>query len=364
MHILHLIPSMRGGGAELQLSYLAPELARLGHDVHVAYLYGGPNLARLERSAVKLHLLPVKCNYDPAIFWKLIRLIRNIQPDIIQTWILQSDILAGMAAHITKTPWILRQPTSCNTTNANSFKNRIRTLLAVAWAHAVISNSAGGDLYWKKRKFTKTRYIIPNAVPMEEIATVEQKILSEYDITPDQKVVLYAGSFVEYKNIRNMIKVMLRMTKDTKIVAFLCGEGLLLEEVKQGLKQATAINRILLPGYVGDIWGMMKRADVFLSLSHFEGRPNAVIEAMACGTPLVVSDIPEHREFLDEQSAVLVNRFDPVEIGKAINNCLTNPDLAHRRAEVAKNITAEWSVQSIAQQYVQMYKDALKAKGC
>lgn len=358
MRILNIIPSFGGGGAERQLSYLAPELVYMGHNVHIAYLYGGPNLTRLERSAVKLHLLRVKCNYDPAIFWKLIRLIRNIKPDIIQTWILQMDVLGGLASRITKTPWILRQPTSYNTTNANSPKNRIRTLLA-AEADAVISNSAGGDLYWEKRNFTKARYIISNAVPMEEIATVEQRTLSEYDIIRDQKVVLYAGSFVELKNIRNMVKAMLRITEDPKIVTFLCGKGPLLEEVKQTVKQATAMNRIFLPGYVENIWGMMKRADVFVSLSHFEGRPNAVIEAMACGTPLVVSDIPEHWEFLDEQSAILVNRYDPIEIEKAIKSCLSRPDVAQRRAEIAKNITAKWSIQNIAQRYVQMYENVL-----
>ncbi|RLE27959.1 hypothetical protein DRJ54_07210 [Candidatus Acetothermia bacterium] len=363
MRILNLIPSLLGGGAERQLSYLAPEFGRLGNDIHIAYQYGGPNLARLEMSEVKLHLLRAKGNYDPSIFWQVIHLIRDIQPDIIQTWILQMDILGGLAARITKTPWVLRQPTSFNTTNANSFKNRIRTLLA-AGMDAVVSNSVGGDLYWQKQCFSNARFIIPNALPLREIVAAPPSTLLDYGITPNQKVVLYAGRFAEYKNITNMVKAMLRMTEDTKIVAFLCGEGHLLAEVKQDLRQATTVNRIFLPGYVTDIWPMMKRADVFVSVSHFEGRPNAVIEAMACGTPLVVSDIPEHREFLDEQSAILVNRYDPVEIEKAIKDCLARPDAARRRAKTARNIVDAWSIESIAQQYVKMYKDVLTIRGC
>lgn len=361
MRILHLIPTLSGGGAERQLSYLAPELVRMGHNVHLAYSKEGPN--KPELPGVVLHRLKSRSNYDPYLFWQLVRLIRRTQPDIIQTWILQMDILGGIAARITKTPWILRQATSYNTINANSFKNRIRTLLA-AWAHAVVSNSTGGDLYWKKRNFTKARYIIPNAIPMDEIATVEQKILSEYDISPDQKVVLYAGRFDEEKNIRNMVKGMLRVTENEKTVAFLCGEGPLLAEMKQNVEESNATNRIFLPGYVENIWGMMKQADVFVSVSHFEGRPNAVIEAMACGTPLVVSDIPEHREFLDEQSAVFVNRHEPAELEKAIKDCLAKPKAARQRAEVAKNITAKWSMQNIAQLYVQMYEDVLAGRGC
>ena len=78
----------------------------------------------------------------------------------------------------------------------------------------------------------------------------------------------------------------------------------------------------------------------------------------------MVSDIPEHLEFLDEQSAIFVNQHDIAGIEKAIKYCLNKPDVAQRRAVVAKNITAKWSVQNIAQQYVQMYKDVLTIRGC
>ncbi len=56
------------------------------------------------------------------------------------------------------------------------------------------------------------------------------------------------------------------------------------------------------------VWALMKKASVFVSLSAYEGCPNTVMEAMACGCPIIVSDIPEHREILDEQSALFVTR--------------------------------------------------------
>ena len=95
IRILHLIHSLSGGGAERQFSYLAPELARMGHNVHVAYSNEGPE--KPELPGVVLHRLKSLSNYDPYLLWQLIRLIRHIKPDIIQTWIPQMDILGGIA---------------------------------------------------------------------------------------------------------------------------------------------------------------------------------------------------------------------------------------------------------------------------
>ena len=55
MKILHCISSFLAGGAERQLSYLAPELARRGHEVHIAYLEAGINLDRVRKNQVILH---------------------------------------------------------------------------------------------------------------------------------------------------------------------------------------------------------------------------------------------------------------------------------------------------------------------
>ena len=57
MRLLYCIPDLEYGGAERQLSYLAAELARMGHEVHVASRRGGPNLERLKSAGVVWHPL-------------------------------------------------------------------------------------------------------------------------------------------------------------------------------------------------------------------------------------------------------------------------------------------------------------------
>src|SRR5205823_9544566 len=134
------------------------ELGALGCETHVAYLASGPNLARLESCNVSLHQLRAKNNHNPFILFELLRLIRKIKPDVVQTWVLQMDVLGGIAARLTRTPWIFREPTS-ETHYTGTPKQQLRVLLA-SGSRAIISNSQGGDQYWRIRYPNKPRYII------------------------------------------------------------------------------------------------------------------------------------------------------------------------------------------------------------
>jgi glycosyl transferase family 4 len=96
--VLHCIPTMGGGGAERQLTYLAAELVRIGWRVHVAVTRRGPNWARLERSGAIIHEVPARGSYDARVFLRLRRLIADIKPDVVQVWLLQLEILGGLAA--------------------------------------------------------------------------------------------------------------------------------------------------------------------------------------------------------------------------------------------------------------------------
>src|SRR5258708_16637088 len=101
MRVLHCIGGLGGGGAERQVSYLSKELLRRGVDVHIAYRHGGHNLNGIQESGATLHELWGRNNYDPLLLCSLVKLVRRVKPDLIQTWLLQMDVLAGLAAVLT-----------------------------------------------------------------------------------------------------------------------------------------------------------------------------------------------------------------------------------------------------------------------
>ena len=101
---------------------------------------------------------------------------------------------------------------------------------------------------------------------------------------------------------------------------------------------------------------------MFVSVSYLEGQPNAVIEAMACGCPLVVSDIPMHREFLDESCALFVDPDDPAAIAAAIGSCLADAEAARARSRAARERAAGWTVSGMAHSYDRVYAECLERR--
>lgn len=321
MRILFCIPTLEIGGAERQLSYLAPELARLGDEVHVACTRGGPFRERL--NGIKIH--------DAR---NLVRLMRRLKPDVVQTCLTRMDVLGGAAALLTRTPWVLRE---ASTRYPKTWRNILRRAVGRR-ASAIVANSREGAAYWR------THHVIPNGVPLAEIDRTAAGVRSS---------VLFAGRMDEGKNVRTLLAALQQLDVD----ATFCGDGPCRAEL-----QRIAGERIAFPGYVDDLWARMKGAGAVVSLSRFEGSSNVVLEAMACGTPLVVSDIASHRELLGDGGALFVPCDDAAAAAHAIRETLASPDAAAARARAARARVEPLSVEAMARAYREVYAAHLSSR--
>src|SRR5688572_15189165 len=149
MRILHCIPSMAGGGAERQLGYLAKGLVTRGVETHVVFRGRGENFARLEASGAVLHEISCSGNHSPRFPLALHRLVRRLQPDLIQTWLTQMDIMGGAAALLNDVPWILSERNSARS-YPSSWTNRLRASVGRRMAALVSTSQAACD-YWRER---------------------------------------------------------------------------------------------------------------------------------------------------------------------------------------------------------------------
>jgi glycosyltransferase involved in cell wall biosynthesis len=348
MRILHLIPTLGGGGAERQLAYLAGGLRALDCDVHVGIQRGGSNLPLLEAAGATVHPLETRSNYDPVNLLRIVRLIRRVKPDFVQTWLTQMDVMGGAAAILTGTPWIVSERSS-GAHYPRDFRHFLRRVLARR-AKAVIANSKGGFEFWKT--CAAPQFMVPNAVPHAAIAAAERD-LDDYGAS---QVILFAGRFDEVKNLDNLVRALAKVVRERDAVALLCGAGPLEEQVRAAIDAAGCSGRIRLLGFRDRVTSLMKRADVLVAVSWFEGHPNVVIEAAAAGCPLVLSDIEAHR-FFDDRSALFAPPGDADAIAAAIAASLDDPAAARARACQASELVREWSVERASSAYLRIYKE-------
>lgn len=358
--ILHCIPTLGGGGAERQLTYLGEGLVKRGWSVHVAYLRDGPNSARLKRSGVQLHRLPGLSHYDPILVWKLSRLIRQARVQLVQTWLTQMDVFGGIAAALSRVPFVVSERSSALCYSA-SWKNRLRLAIG-KHARALVANSKEGLTYWRNSGYDGLGEVVRNAVPFQEIEAAPRDDMEQLGFGRDTELIVYAGRYSAEKNLFNLLAA-LAIVLDSRpnAVALLFGDGPLRAELSERIRRSGFETRLKALGFTSSLWGILKRADVFASVSRFEGNPNTVLEAISARCPVVLSDIPAHREFIDDQCAFLAPTDLPESIARSILHALSDRPQALRRAARAFESISRWSVDAATDRYLALYAKVLSS---
>lgn len=358
MKALHVIASLGPGGAERQLSLIAPALTLEGVETHVAYCQGGPNLAKLRHSKVHLHVLPSTGNHDPVLAWKIYQLVRRLRPDVVQTWLLQMDILGGAAALLNRVPLIVSER-SAAAAYPSSWKTRLRLLLGRR-AACIVANSHGGVDYWRPHMPTNRLHLVRNCVlPTDNPSGLPDDSSALHLAGP---VVLFAGRFSYEKNIPVLVESLILVAqRHPTVIIMMFGEGPERESVSRRIAETGLAQRIVVAGYSSQLAAWMAHAAACVSVSHFEGHPNVVMEAAAAGCPLVLSDIAAHRELFDKTSASLVPADSPPSIAEAVLEVLQNPASARERAARAHAIAVQCDLPSTAAAYRSIYERAVVA---
>jgi glycosyltransferase involved in cell wall biosynthesis len=360
MKILHCVATFGGGGAERQLSYLAPEMKRRGVDVGVAFKLLGPNFDRVERAGVNLHKIQSSDSNDPRSLVELVALFRREKPDVVFTWLPQMDVLAGTASVLTRTPFVLCERSSAPG-YSNDWKSSLRRRVGRR-AAAVVANSRAGMELWNVGPAGAPCYVIPNGVPLGEIDSIAPDEAEPPTLAPDAEMLLYAGRYIASKNPLALLRAFDRvLAARPHAVAVLHGQGPLEAPMHELHRQLEHRDRIRIYGFTRKLWHQMKRARLFVSISDYEGNPNTVIEAVASGRPVVISDIAEHREFLDDNSAWMVKGKAPDGIAAAILRALDEPAVSSDKVHLARERIERFSVETMATRYLELADNLARA---
>lgn len=168
----------------------------------------------------------------------------------------------------------------------------------------------------------------------------------------NKRIFISVGSLCARKDPHTLIKGFLSSEHKDNSVLLLLGTGALEEE----LKSTYTSESIIFKGYIKDVVNYLEVSDFFISASWSEGLPNTVMEALACGLPVCLSDIAAHHEILsiNTNAGTTFRCGDHEGLSKGINTLLKKEYSSLQKAAVSI-IEQELSAKKMSASYQRLY---------
>ena len=365
--ILLLINTLGIGGAETLVANLARALRAAGAvPVVCGWRQGGAHAERLRADGVVV-MPPVGSHSALSrllVPLRLARLVRRHRIDLVHSHLSDSAAWALALRALCRTPAIVTHHSNNLTDNIErpgrlyaGFRDWLLRLCARhADLNVVVSPSV--------------RERLENAVtlPSRQVALIANGVRVEAsagDRTPDRRpLILYAGRLMPEKGIDLLIEAIPAVLAERPDARFvLLGEGSLRAALEKRIRDLGITGQVDLVGAVPDIGPWLARAALVAVPSRVEGLPVTVLEAMACGVPVVATDIPGNRDLIGAQEhGWLCDAEAPDALAGALVAALEQPALAAARAARAHDmVAAQYSLDAMARRYLAAYDQVLAA---
>ena len=218
------------------------------------------------------------------------------------------------------------------------------------WKHAekVVANSEGLRRLANHSHPEIPIAVIPNGVDVDTFTPVDGIPAARSDVH-----IVSTGRLINRKGYDLLIKAVAGLPR---IRITLAGEG----PAKESLAILARDHgvRIDFPGVVEHerISALLQSADIFVLPSRNEGMSNSVLEAMACGLPVITTDVGGSRELIDGNGRV-IPRDNYMELRRAIQFYLDNPDHLGEHGRLSRSIAESMGWEKVAEKYFHMYSD-------
>lgn len=365
--VLHLITSFEIGGTERQAVELLKRLDRDRFDVRLAVLRNeGPFYREIEALFPVVPEFPLTSFYNANAVKQLARLRKLMvreQIDILHAHDFYSGFIGAAAARLAGVRVIACQR---HLKLSDRRTHELGTRLIHRLAHRVLVNSqAIRDQIVERgsappRKITVIRNGVPDARASR--AHAQDEIRRELGISADAKLVGMVARIQPVKGHRFFIDAAASVLRDQPNAHFvLVGDGPLRSEIENQIARLGLADRVHLLGDRSDVAQLVPGFDLLVLASLHEGSPNAVIEAMAAGVPVVATAVGGTRELLiDGETGYLAPPADSAALAARIVFALSHEDNGAEITSAARSrINAAYGMDRMVQSVERLYDDLM-----
>lgn len=377
--IVFLITGLSTGGAEMMLLKVLERLDRKRFSPHVISLTTPGELApRIAALGIPVDAVDMKLGL-PSLsgFFRLVRMLKRLDPDVVHTWMYHADLLGGLAARmagISAVGWCIRNSNLDRDKTKSSTRAVVRLCASLSrWVPSrILSCSERARQVHVECGYAAGKMIVvPNGFDLGRFKPdkdAPKRVRDELGLDADTPLVGLIGRFDPQKNHAGFFDAAGRLHRCMPHAHFVLA-GLGVDTGNPALMQAIARAGVLanthLLGLRNDMPGLMAALDVLASSSSYgEAFPNVLGEAMACGVPCAVTDVGDSAYIVGDTGRV-VAPGDMAGLAAALELLLALP-LVEKTAlgERARERVAEhFEIDGIVRQYENFYESLLADAG-
>lgn len=380
MRILQVLPyfypAEAYGGPVPVVYNISRELVKKGHEVIVYTTDAFDSSSRqkpryLEFEGVKVYyfrnlsnsLAWYKLFFAPGMISQLRREIRTFDVIHLQDYRTFQNIIVHYYARKHNVPYILQTHGSHSQALTSFQKTKLKRIFDFIWGHRIMKDAsrlialtqAEVEQYRSMgiKGIKEDRYeIIPNGIQLSEFENLPERgsFRSRYGLNSNQRVILFLGRIEKNKGLDLLAQAFTDLSSDFNDAKLVIAgpDDAYLPTLKKTIKELGIVERVILPG---PLYGKYKLeafvdADVFVLSSMYEAFPMSILEACACGLPVVITDRCCIADIIGEKAGLVVPYKRDV-LSNAITRLLSDYDLRQRFSNYGKTLVNQklnWSI--------------------
>lgn len=364
LKVLYLLNHAGKAGTERYVQTLVEKLNNDKIKAYFAYNESGLLVDRMKELGVETYRIEMKNPFDIKAAIELNKLCRKLDIDLIHTQFLRENYIALLSKLLNSKVKVFYTNHFILYNNAilkmtNRMLNPLRsTIVAVCnkGKDMMISNGVDG----KKIK------VIFNGVDINYWGEkIESTMRRELNIGEDEFVFLCASRFAHDKGHKFLIDSVAELKKlsDKKFKCVLANDGPLLEDCKKQVKELGLEKDVIFTGFRKDIKNLIYGSDLYINSSEHEALSFAIIEVLACGVPVIATDMAGNGDIINDETncGVLVEYNNPKGLAQAVNGIMSDKERQKALGENAKKAVKEkFNLDKVASETYNLYRESCK----
>lgn len=366
--VLHLITSFEIGGTERQAVELLNRLDGERYDVRLAVIRNeGPFYREIASRFPAVPEFPLTSFYNANAIKQLLRLrsfMRRERIDILHAHDFYSGLLGGAAARLAGVRVIACQR-HLKLSDRPAHKTGARIIHKLAHRILVNSDAIREGIVSGDRAGAGKIVVVRNGISRANVSRAEarQQLVSELGTGRDAALIGMAARLQPVKGHRFFIEAAASVLREQPNAHFvLVGDGPLRREIQDQVGVLGIAERVHMLGDRTDAGQLIPAFDLLVLPSLHEGLPNAVMEAMSAGVPVVATAVGGTKELIiDGETGYLVPPGDSAALAERILFALDDPNVSNLVAAAQARIASSFSMERMVGSVEQLYDELMEA---